>query len=350
MTSKVYLRREVQLILSYLMRNKDGVLRPTLHPDGYRYPVEKVIGKRKVVEQVLEELHELGILERETCGVLVACPNCGSMNVLDVKLLQHRECGWVGTEEDVRGDVCPGCGRRVKEFVKVLGFACMNCGNRFLHDEAVFKQVYSYRISEKKFKEVVQNIIIAPVAEFFAEHEYDVEAPGKLAGESGVEHTFDVVARRDGETVVVDIHFPKQPGEQTIIRMFAKMFDVKPTRAIIVAVPRMSEVGKRLAESYKIDLIEAGGVNEVARKLEKIVGVESAKPGYLDVMTLLSLPDHLRKTATAVCKLGRATADEVADETGRTRAMESAYLNQLVRMGYLKKERVGRKVYFHVEV
>jgi hypothetical protein len=69
----------------------------------------------------------------------------------------------------------------------------------------------------------------------------------------------------------------------------------------------------------------------------------------LDVMTLLSLPDHLRKTAMTVCRLGRATADEVAEQTRRARAVESAYLNQLVIMGYLKKERKGRKAYFFVE-
>jgi len=69
----------------------------------------------------------------------------------------------------------------------------------------------------------------------------------------------------------------------------------------------------------------------------------------LDVMTLLSLPDHLRKTAMTVCRLGRATAEEVAEQTHRARAVESAYLNQLVIMGYLKKERKGRKAYFYVE-
>ncbi len=69
----------------------------------------------------------------------------------------------------------------------------------------------------------------------------------------------------------------------------------------------------------------------------------------LDVMTLLSMPDHLRKTAMAVCRLGRATADEVAQQTRRARAVESAYLNQLVIMGYLKKERHGRKAYFYIE-
>ncbi|RJS79520.1 transcriptional regulator [Candidatus Bathyarchaeota archaeon] len=69
----------------------------------------------------------------------------------------------------------------------------------------------------------------------------------------------------------------------------------------------------------------------------------------LDVMTLLSMPDHLRKTAMTVCRLGRATAEEVAQQTHRARAVESAYLNQLVVMGYLKKEREGRKAYFYID-
>jgi len=69
----------------------------------------------------------------------------------------------------------------------------------------------------------------------------------------------------------------------------------------------------------------------------------------LDVMTLLSLPDHLRKSALAIVKLGKAMAEDVANETGRARAIESAYLNQLVRMGYLKRVREGKRVYFWAE-
>ncbi len=69
----------------------------------------------------------------------------------------------------------------------------------------------------------------------------------------------------------------------------------------------------------------------------------------LDVMTLLSMPDHLRKTAMIICRSGRATAEEAASQTTRARAVESAYLNQLVIMGYLKKERKGRKAYFYID-
>jgi hypothetical protein len=69
----------------------------------------------------------------------------------------------------------------------------------------------------------------------------------------------------------------------------------------------------------------------------------------LDVMTLLSMPDHLRKTAMSICRCSRATAEEISEQTKRARAVESAYLNQLVIMGYLKKERKGRKAYFYID-
>ncbi|TET65693.1 hypothetical protein E3J49_01030 [Candidatus Bathyarchaeota archaeon] len=90
---------------------------------------------------------------------------------------------------------------------------------------------------------------------------------------------------------------------------------------------------------------------EIMIELQKRGGTD-VKPfldAPLDVMTLLSMPDHLRKTAMTLCRLGRATAQEVAEQTHRARAVESSYLNQLVIMGHLKKERMGRKAYFYVE-
>ncbi len=96
------------------------------------------------------------------------------------------------------------------------------------------------------------------------------------------------------------------------------------------------------------------------QKMEVIIeiqknSVDSQRPAVtlpdasLDVMTLLSMPDHLRKTAMAICRCVRATAEEISGQTSRARAVESAYLNQLVIMGYLKKERKGRKAYFYID-
>jgi len=50
----------------------------------------------------------------------------------------------------------------------------------------------------------------------------------------------------------------------------------------------------------------------------------------------------------SIMKFGKAIAEDVAKETGRARAIESAYLNQLTRMGYIKKEREGRRAYFSI--
>jgi DNA-binding transcriptional ArsR family regulator len=68
-----------------------------------------------------------------------------------------------------------------------------------------------------------------------------------------------------------------------------------------------------------------------------------------DVMSLLSLPMSLRKTIMVLYKLEKATAEDLAKETKRLRAVESASANQLVRMGYVRKRREGREVYFYLE-
>jgi len=107
----------------------------------------------------------------------------------------------------------------------------------------------------------------------------------------------------------------------------------------------------RILEKIRENLEKLNEKMEIMIELQKR-GKKDFQPlpdAPLDVMTLLSMPDHLRKTAMTVCRLGRATADEVAQQTHRARAVESGYLNQLVIMGHLKKERVGRKAYFYVE-
>lgn len=113
-------------------------------------------------------------------------------------------------------------------------------------------------------------------------------------------------------------------------------------------VPKPAELSKVLERiEGKIDLlVNDTGPKRQERKRGEVTIVEGEG---LDVMTLLSFPDHLRKSAMTIMKLGKAMAKDVAKETGRARAIESAYLNQLTRMGYVKKVREGRRVFFSVQ-
>jgi len=121
----------------------------------------------------------------------------------------------------------------------------------------------------------------------------------------------------------------------------------------MVATPEA--LGKKplqVLEKIRENLERLNDKMEVMIELQKHGKKDALQPisdAPLDVMTLLGMPDHLRKTAMSVCRMGRATASEISDQTKRARAVESAYLNQLVIMGHLKKERTGRKAYFYVE-
>jgi len=123
-------------------------------------------------------------------------------------------------------------------------------------------------------------------------------------------------------------------------------------------------VNSRGTDAVLVDLLRKMNRNmeTISRKLDRLIEVQRSPSGQLirpntnlpedmplDVTTLLSLPDHLRKSALALSTLREATATDLSRETGRVRAVESDYLNQLVSMGLVKKKRKGRDVYFYVE-
>ena len=123
-------------------------------------------------------------------------------------------------------------------------------------------------------------------------------------------------------------------------------------------------VSSKSADSVLVDLLKRMNrhMEAISKKLDKLIEVQRSSGGQitrstmslpenlpLDVTTLLSLPDHLRKSALGLATLGEATATDLSKETGRVRAVESDYLNQLVSMGLIKKKRKGRDVYFYVE-
>ncbi len=118
------------------------------------------------------------------------------------------------------------------------------------------------------------------------------------------------------------------------------------------------------ADSALVELLKKMNRNmeSISRKLDRLIELQRSSGGPpmratislpqdmpLDVTTLLSLPDHLRKSAMGLATLGEGTATDLSKETGRVRAVESDYLNQLVSMGLVKKKRKGRDVYFYVE-
>jgi hypothetical protein len=70
------------------------------------------------------------------------------------------------------------------------------------------------------------------------------------------------------------------------------------------------------------------------------------QPLEISESKLISLPDHLRRTYMTVISKGECGAIHVSNFTGRCRAIESNYLNQLSRMGWLNKRRMSKTTIF----
>ena len=314
---KLYKDHKVQLLISKFVSDELGTLNPIYDPkQGFRYPiVDEIVGDSSSTEEFLQKLFEGGVLERKLYDKIVYCPSCSSANIsihytcphcksFDVKksaLIEHIKCGYIDTEDRFQkyGDlVCPRCNKELtspgldyhkagvwctcnqceKSFdIPVPAHFCRECHENFTFDEALYKDVYSYSLTSEAAKEATLGCILTvPIIEFLEDLGFEVESPGFLNGKSGTRHMFDLTAVSAGKkqnTTVIDFATSTDDvvSEQSVIAMFAKIFDATPDRACLVAIPKMSENGRKLASLYKIDLVEAKNQNMAIEALKACV-------------------------------------------------------------------------------
>ena len=314
---KLYKDHKVQLLVSKFVSDELGVLNPIYDPkQGFRYPViDEIVGDSASTEEFLQKLFEGGVLERKLYDKIVYCPSCSSANLsihytcphcksFDVKksaLIEHIKCGYIDTEDHFQKDeklVCPRCNKELtnpdvdyhragvwctcnqcgKSFdIPVPAHFCRECHQNFTFDDVLYKDVYSYSLTPEAAKEAnLGCVLTVPIIEFLENIGYKVESPGFLNGKSGTRHMFDLTAVSAGKKKnITAIDFATSTddvvSEQSVIAMFAKIFDATPYRACLVAIPKMSENGRKLASLYKINLIEAKNQNVAIESLKSCV-------------------------------------------------------------------------------
>ncbi len=82
--------------------------------------------------------------------------------------------------------------------------------------------------------------------------------------------------------------------------------------------------------------------------LERHLSNWNPKPLDIPESKLISLPDNLRRTYMFVASRGECNATQVSNLTGRCRALESNYLNQLSRMGWLNKRKASKTTIYYL--
>lgn len=311
--AELYRDHNTQVFLSKFLSGEISELKPAYDPKiGYRYPIVETIIGDSTAEDFLNRLHEAGILERRLYDKIVYCPECDSanisvhyccpycksFNIQKSSLIEHVKCGYMDVEGNFRKGnklVCPKCHEELKKpdvdhRRAGIWCACKDCGKSFdipttahfcrdchtnsTFEDAVIKDVYSYSLKEEVREEAsVGWVVIAPITEFLEENGFEVESPAFLKGKSGANHMFDMAAYRGDKTrkvTVIDLASSTKNAvtEQPVIALFAKIFDVSPDNAYLIAIPKMSENAKKMAELYNIKIVEAKNQKEAIKALE----------------------------------------------------------------------------------
>lgn len=110
---------------------------------------------------------------------------------------------------------------------------------------------------------------------------YEVQIPASIKGRSGVEHYFDILARRKGHQFVFDVEAPPpptRPGRLQVLGHYAKVSDMPDTnlRPSLVVVPPLADDGRRLSEAYGVDVIEADLAEKIGERVRSFVSTPAA--------------------------------------------------------------------------
>jgi len=308
--------RHVQALLNKFMSGKIEAITPIFDlKKGLVYSdIDEILGDSMDDEEFLAMLHKAGVLKRELYDKVICCPKCRSMNVsvhyscpycrsFDIKkssLIEHVKCGYMDVEEkfyDGERLVCPKCKRELahldvdfrkagvwctcnkcgKSFdMPIPNHFCRDCSHFFLFEDALVKDAYSYHLNEDVVKGAALNwAVLAPVRKLMEERGLKVDTPGFLEGKSGVRHMFDMVACNNGrkpDKIAINV-FTSADGkpvpEQSVIDMFAKTYDSKVEKAFLIAIPKIGESGKKLANLYKINVVEAKSPDDALEKIKE---------------------------------------------------------------------------------
>lgn len=306
---------EVQAILKMFAEGTLTELAPEFHPSlGVLYPkLEQLTGGREKAKALLDRLVHAGIFHTKFYEKTVLCPGCGSGNISfryyctycgsheieKRNLYEHIQCGAIDSDKDlVKGEagLCSRCGKPIdisgkdvrqvgawfecrgckKQFVAPEGkHYCRDCQLKFGVKESVLNDVFSYVVDKTVENEFSREVLyLAPLRKILKEMGFKVEDSPIVQGVSGTSHSFDLIgSKTQGKAktmITLDMALSdKVCGEENVISVFAKSFDVSPTKSILVAVPALSDTARKLADLYKVGVIEGSSPDEIAQTLRE---------------------------------------------------------------------------------
>ncbi|MCS7098093.1 MAG: hypothetical protein NZ922_03830 [Candidatus Methanomethyliaceae archaeon] len=307
-------------LFEHLIKKGKDVLVPEFDPkEGTTYPdvVEACNVKQNEVLEIINKLVALGlgnfeyhdqILRCPYCGaehlkIYFYCPFCNSLQIYKEILMEHIRDGVIGPISKFKKSdgtlVCPSCGTKLtvegKDYRTIgIWYRCLSCYRQF----DIPKINYQCRICKKEMtphglmitsiskviikKEVLEefankHFVIKPLMDDIKNEllniGFTISSPGVLIGKSGIAHQFSIVAvDSTGRNIVIDLITSKgKVGEGEILSSFLKNADVNPYKAIVIAIPGLTEGARKLATTYGINVVSGENPSEIMSQLKPLI-------------------------------------------------------------------------------
>lgn len=252
--------------------------------------------------EVLESMVKTGVFEKKSGGRLLGCPehegsvdlvpllrcpHCSSTQLAKGALSQHT-CGYIGAPEAFAAG-CPGCKKPASpQTLKPVGtwFECESC-----HKKSAVPNLYLFckrynheftlnqvRILDRATYTLTGEAkaalrgrfgIIISVFDGLTTAGAKVDMPGRLAGNSGVMHDFDLLVDGEVGKIPIDVNVSDSGAVDVVgvLSTYAKALDTKATPTLLVAVPSASADARKTAGAYGMVLIEGGEAKAITEKI-----------------------------------------------------------------------------------
>mgnify|MGYP000309448585 CR=1 FL=1 len=259
--------------------------------------------------RVIEELLRDGLIDRRIMGRIIRCPSCrsthvktlykcvycNSFNVVKTDIINHTICGYTSTRlrfEKYGELVCPNCNMRLRtpgiDYIIIgtvfecldckrrmdrpnIEHECIDCGTNFTYKEAIYDPIYAYALSELGRQIVSKGLVMRlPIVRTLREMGYAVEEDSHVVGMSGIKHRFDIVAKRDGEVIAIDVLAQEENVLPELLSMMSKVMDARVDEYIIV-MRRAPVEARRISEAHQVKLLEAETASEISLKLREFL-------------------------------------------------------------------------------
>ncbi len=315
---------KIKNLVEIVTNSNENAIIPIINfeKNSITYPILAKIGESEENMEFLEKLssNTIGILEREiyerlivcpqhpedlSVSVRMYCPDCSSMDIHKLHLIEHKVCGYIAEKKEYGvvsvSDVktCPNCKRPIKDYEKEIRMPgqwnkCYSCNKkfdnakiklhcrRFNHDfeltdmESVI--VPRYKIKTGAGENVNVLTLLPQLKKTLTSLGFTVEELSAVKGKSGVSHQTNIFAHNnENKTIAVFIKTAKEAVDDIEVNAtVVNVIDISPTWAVFIGIPTISERAKAMASTHKMIIVTGNDHNKITSDVAKKLSEEIA--------------------------------------------------------------------------